>query len=95
MNEKKTAEKATSDMKNEKEVVELERDFWKKKVGELEVELVCANDVVEDSKGALALHFDNGVEHAKVQGLHFNPDANVDELDPFKVLADGKLVDEE
>lgn len=46
-------------------------------------------------KGALALYFDNGFECAKAQVLHFNPDAKVDELDPFKVLVDGKLIDEE
>lgn len=32
LEDKKTAEKTTKDMKDEKEVVELERDSWKKKV---------------------------------------------------------------
>jgi len=82
-------------MKDEKEGVELERDSWKKKVLELEGELATAQSTVEDGKGALAFYFDNGFERAKAQILHFNPDAIVDELDPFEVLVDGMLVDEE
>lgn len=75
--------------------MELERDSWKKKAGELEGDLATAKTTVEDGKGALALYFDNGFERALAQVLHFHPDAKVDELNPFKVLIDGKLVDEE
>lgn len=61
----------------------------------MEGDLAKAKSSVEDGKGALALYFDNGFERARAQVLHFNPDANVSELDPFKILVDGKLVDEE
>jgi len=54
------AEKATGDMKVEKEVVELERDSWKGKPVGLEGELVEAKSVVEESRGLLAEYFDNG-----------------------------------
>jgi hypothetical protein len=95
LEEKKTAEKATNDIKDEKKAMELERHSWKKKAVELEGDLAKAKSSVEDGKGALALYFDNGFERARAQVLHFNPDANVSELDPFKILVDGKLVDEE
>lgn len=75
--------------------MELERDSWKKKAGKLEGELATAKTSIEDGKGALALYFDNGFERALAKVLHFHPDAKVDELDPLKVLIDGKLVDEE
>jgi hypothetical protein len=43
----------------------------------------------------LAIYFEKGYEHAKEQVLLFNPDAKVEELDPFKVIVDGELVDYE
>lgn len=50
---------------------------------------------VEEGKGDLAQYFDDDFNRAKEQVLHFNPDAKVEELDPFKVLVNGELVDEE
>jgi hypothetical protein len=42
----------------------------------------------------LAVYFENGFRRAKEQVLLFNPEAKVDELDPFKVVVEGKLVDD-
>ena len=54
-----------------------------------------ANSLVEVGRRALAVYFNNGFKRATVQVLFFNPEAKVDEVDPFKVIVDGKLVDEE
>jgi len=57
-------EKEGSGLKEEKEVVEPERDSFKKNVGELEVELAAAKNVVEAGRGALVFYFDNGFKRA-------------------------------
>lgn len=72
----------------EKEAVELERDSFKEKTVQLEEE-------VKRCKGALAEYFDDDFERAREQAQHFYPDANLSGLDAFKVIKDGKLVDEE
>jgi len=51
LNDKKAAKNEVGEMKEAKEVVELETDSFKKKVGELEGELVAANIVVEEGRG--------------------------------------------
>jgi hypothetical protein len=50
---------------------------------------------VEKCKGALAEYFEDGFERAREQALHFYPEAYLSSLDSFKIVVDGKLVDEE
>jgi len=95
LKDKKVAETEVGDVKEAKKVVESERDDLKDKVGDLEKKLDDALAVVEEGKGALAQYFDDGFKRATQQVLHFNLEAKMDELDPFKILVDGKLVEEE
>jgi hypothetical protein len=59
------------------------------------VALDQSNLAVDEGRRALAVYFENGFRRAKEQVLLFNPEAKVDELDPFKVVVEGKLVDDE
>jgi len=95
LKEKEAAEKELGDMKEAKEVVEKERDAQKDEVGRLQRAWDETNLAVEDGRQALAVYFDNGFNCATEQVLFFNPEAKVYELDSFKVIVDGKLVDEE
>ena len=54
-----------------------------------------AKNAIDEGRQTLAVYFDSGFKRATSQVLHFNPDAKVDELDSFKIIVDGKLVDEE
>jgi len=93
--EKKAAEEEMESLKEAKEAAETERDSLKTRVGELEGELAKATVAVEEGKGALALYFESGFKRATEHVLHFNPDAKVDELNSFKIVVNGELVDEE
>jgi len=57
--------------------------------------LADAKNAIDEGRQTLAVYFDSGFKRATSQVLHFNPDAKVDELDSFKIIVDGKLVDEE
>lgn len=95
LKEKKAAEKELGDMKEAKEAAEKERDTQREEVDRLQKALEEANSAVEDGRQALAVYFEDGFKRATEQVLLFNPGAKVDELDSFKVIVDGKLVDEE
>lgn len=95
LKDKKAAEKEAGEFKEAKEAVESEKDALKEKVGELEKKLADAHSTVEEGRGELAQYFDDGFNRTKEQVLHFNPDAKVEELDPFKILVNGELIDEE
>jgi chromosome segregation ATPase len=89
------AETSTKDLEtklasanSEKEAVELERDSLKEKKVELEEE-------VKKCKGALAEYYEDGFECVREQALYFYPEADLSVLDSFKIVIDGKLVDEE
>jgi hypothetical protein len=75
-------------MKQGKEAAEKERDDNKAALDQ-------SNLAVDEGRRALAVYFENGFRRAKEQVLLFNPEAKVDELDPFKVVVEGKLVDDE
>jgi len=83
---KKTTEKFVKDMTAEKDALELKRDTLKEKAAKLEEDLVAARAEVKESKGVLAEYFDDDFEHARAQALHFDPDAYLSGLDPFKIL---------
>jgi septal ring factor EnvC (AmiA/AmiB activator) len=88
LKEKKAAEKALEEMKQAKEVVEKERD-------EKGVALEKSNLGVDEGRRAIAVYFENDFRRATEQVLLFNPEAKMDEPDPFKVIVEGKLVDDE
>lgn len=67
----------------------------KEKASKLEEDLVKAQSDLKQSKIALAKTFDDGFGRAKGQVLHFCPEVDLSGLDPYKILVDGKLVDEE
>jgi DNA repair exonuclease SbcCD ATPase subunit len=79
--DKKVAKKAVTDLKVEKEVVELERDSWKEKAAGLESDIVKAQAAMEEGKGDLSLYFDNGFERARARMS-------------FILTPDGKFVNE-
>lgn len=87
LKEKKASDKVAEDAKKAQEAAEAEREKLKASLAAMQVEL-------EASRGELALYFDNGFERAKDQVLLFNPDAKLEELDPFKVIVNGELVEE-
>jgi len=95
LKEKKSAEKDLNDTMEKIEAAEKERDEHKAEVARLQRDLAEAVESVEAGKRDLALYFDMGFKLATEQVLLFNPEANMDEIDPFKVIVDGKLVDEE
>lgn len=95
LKENKTIAQELKEAKQAREVAEKEKEAQKLEVGRLQESLKESEDAVEAGKAALALYFDNGFEQAKQQVLVFNPEAKLDELDPFKVVVDGKLVDDE
>jgi hypothetical protein len=88
LKDKKAAEKALAEMTKAKEATELERD-------EKDAALKKAELVVDDGRRSLAVYFENGFRRATEQLLLLNPDAKMDELDPFKIVVDGKLVEDE
>jgi hypothetical protein len=88
LQEKKAAEKALEEMKREKEAAEKERD-------EKDAALKKSNLAVDEGRRSLAVYFQNGFKLATEQVALFNPEAKLEELDPFKVIVDGQLVDDE
>jgi hypothetical protein len=88
LKEKKTAEKALEEMRRAKEAAKNERD-------EKDAVLKKSNLAVDEGRRSLALYFQNGFKLATEQVLLFNPEAKMEELDPFKIIVDGKLVDDE
>jgi hypothetical protein len=88
LEEKKVAEKALEEMKKAKEAAEGERD-------EKDAALKKSELGVDEGRRALAVYFENGFKRAKEQVLLFNPEAKMEELDPFKIIVDGELVDDE
>jgi hypothetical protein len=88
LKEKKAAEEALEEMKLAKENAERERD-------EKDAALKKAELAVDEGRRALAVYFENGFKRATEQVLLFNPEAKMDELDPFKIIIDGKLEDDE
>lgn len=84
----KSSEEKLATLTTEKEAVELERDSLKERNVQLEEE-------VKECKGALAKYFDDGFERAREQAKWFYPEADFSGLDAFKIVEDGKLVDEE
>jgi chromosome segregation ATPase len=88
LKDKETAEATLEEMKQAKETAEGERD-------EVRSALEKSELAVDEGRRSLAEYFENGFRRAKEQVLLFNPEAKVDELDPFKVIVDGELVDDE
>jgi hypothetical protein len=88
LKDKKAVVKALEEMTKAKEAAELERD-------EKDAALKKAELAVDDGSRSLAIYFENGFKRATEQVLLLNPDAKMDELDPFKIIVDGKLVDDE
>jgi len=88
LKEKAIAEAALEEMKQAKEAAEGERDEVKSALEKSEL-------AVDEGRRSLAVYFENGFRRAKEQVLLFNPEAKVDELDPFKIIVDGELVDDE
>jgi hypothetical protein len=88
LRDKKAAEGALEEMKKAKEAAELERD-------EKDQALKKSELAVDEGRRSLAIYFENGFKRATEQVLLFNPDAKVEELDPFKIIVDGKLEDDE
>lgn len=88
LKDKKAAEESLEEMKKAKEAAELERD-------EKATALEKAELAVDDGRRSLAVYFENGFNRAAEQALLLNPDAKLDDLDPFKIIVDGKLVDDE
>jgi hypothetical protein len=76
------------EMTKAKEAAELERN-------EKDAALKKEELVVDEGRRSLAIYFENGFKRATEQVLLLNPDAKMDELDPFKIIVDGKLVDDE
>jgi len=95
LKEKKSAEKDLNNTKEKKEAAEKERDEEKAEVARLRRDLAEAVESVEAGKRDLALYFDMGFKRAIEQVLLFNPEVNVDQVDPFKIIVDGKLMVEE
>jgi hypothetical protein len=88
LKEKATVEAALEEMKQAKEAAEGERDGVKSALEKSEL-------AVDEGRRSLAVYFEDGFRRAKEQVLLFNPEAKVDELDPFKIIVDGELVDDE
>ena len=88
LKDKAAAESALEEMKQAKEAAEAERDAAKAALEKSEL-------AVDEGRRALAIYFEDGFMRAKDQVLLFNPEAKVDELDPFKIIANGELVDDE
>jgi septal ring factor EnvC (AmiA/AmiB activator) len=88
LRDKKDAEDALEEMKQAKEMAENERD-------ESRAALKRSEAAVDEGRRSLAVYFENGFRRAKEQVLLFNPEAKVEELDPFKIIVDGELVDDE
>jgi chromosome segregation ATPase len=80
LKDKAATESALEEMKQAKEAAETEK-------GEMKVALEKSELAVDEGRRSLAVHFENGFRHAKEQVLFFNPEAKVEELDPFKVMA--------
>jgi septal ring factor EnvC (AmiA/AmiB activator) len=88
LKDKAAAESALEEMKQAKEDAEAEKDATKAALEKSEL-------AVDEGRRALALYFENGFMRAKEQVLLFNPEAKVEELDPFKIIVDGELVNDE
>jgi hypothetical protein len=88
LRDKKAAEDALEEMKQAKEMAKKERD-------ESKTALERSEAAVDEGRRSLAVNFENGFSRAKEQVLLFNPEAKVEELDPFKIIVDGELVDDE
>jgi septal ring factor EnvC (AmiA/AmiB activator) len=88
LQDKTAAESALEEMKRAKEEAKAERDSAKAALEKSQL-------AVDEGRRALAMYFEDGFMRAKDQVLLFNPDAKVDELDPFKIIANGELVDDE
>jgi hypothetical protein len=88
LKEKAIAEAALEEMKQAKEAAEGERD-------EVKSALEKSESAVDEGRRSLAVYFEDGFRRAKEQVLLFNPEAKVDELDSFKIIVDGELVDDE
>lgn len=95
LKEKKAAEKELGEMKEARDAAVKEKDERKVEGAKLQEALDAAKEEVEAGKRALALYFDSGFKRAKEQVLLFNPEAKMDDLDPFKVVVNGELVDDE
>jgi septal ring factor EnvC (AmiA/AmiB activator) len=88
LKDKAAAESALEEMRQAKEAAETEK-------GEMKAALEKSELAVDEGRRSLAIYFDNGFRRAKEQVLLFNPEAKVEELDPFKIIVDGELVDDE
>jgi septal ring factor EnvC (AmiA/AmiB activator) len=88
LRDKKAVEDALEEMKRAKEMAEKERD-------ESKTALERSEAAVDEGRRSLAMYFENSFSRAKEQVLLFNPEAKVEELDPFKIIVDGELVDDE
>jgi hypothetical protein len=88
LKDKTAAEASLEEMKQAKEAAERERD-------EIKAALEKSELAVNEGRRSLAVYFENGFRRAKEQVLLFNPEAKVEELDPFKCVVDGELVDDE
>jgi septal ring factor EnvC (AmiA/AmiB activator) len=88
LKDKATAEAALEEMKQAKEAAESEKE-------EIKAALEKSELAVDERRRSLAVYFENGFRRAKEQVLLFNPEAKVDELDTFKIIVDGELVDDE
>jgi septal ring factor EnvC (AmiA/AmiB activator) len=88
LRDKKAAEDALEEMKKAKEAAEAARDETKSALEKSEA-------AVDEGRRALAIYFNDGFRRAKEQALFFNPEAKLEELDPFKVIIDGEFVDDE
>jgi hypothetical protein len=95
LKENRSAEKELGDMKEAKEAAKKERDLQKGEVERLQRALDEANSAVEEGRQDLAVYFEDGFKRAAEQMLLFNPEAKLDELYSFKVIVNGKFVDEE
>jgi chromosome segregation ATPase len=88
LKDKTAAESALEEMKQAKEDAEAEKDAMKAALEKSEL-------AVDEGRRALALYFEDDFMRAKEQVLLFNPEAKVEELDPFKIIVNGELVDDE
>jgi len=84
-----------TNLTEEKDSLIQEGDELKEKIAKFEEDIAQAQTDVKNGKMALAETFDGGFEHAKVQTIHFHPTLDLSGLDPYKILVNDELVDEE
>jgi len=92
--DKTKAEKAISDLEQEKATWSVEKGDFETKVGDLEQELSRAKEKVESCKMATLSQFEEGFERAKSQVAFLYPELDLSALDSLKIVQDGELLEE-